>query len=73
MTTDEKLALDHLGNVLTLLAELRPEDRCRALDEAVMFYNERRPEAKVTAEPGYVSRLVILGPMDQTYSPRGNI
>lgn len=57
-------AMSHLGNVLMILAELHPDDRCRALDEALAFYNERRPNAQVAPVDGYVSRLVNFSPLD---------
>jgi hypothetical protein len=58
-------ALSHLGDVLSILANLTPDDRCQALDEALAFYNEHRPDAKVVAEPGWVTKLVTEGPLDR--------
>jgi hypothetical protein len=53
----------HLGNVLQLLAELHPDDRCRALDSALEFFNRETPNGQIEAAKGYVSRLVITGPL----------
>ncbi len=53
----------HLANVLVMLAELHPDDRCRALDKAMSFYNERHPEAMVEPVAMYVSHLVHRGPL----------
>jgi hypothetical protein len=57
-------ALNHLGFVLKILAELSPNDRCRALDEAQAFYNAARPDAQIEPMQGYVTRLVQVGPLD---------
>src|SRR5690242_9315440 len=53
----------HLGNVLQLLAELHPDDRCRALDSALEFFNRENPHAQIEPAEGHVSRLVIDGPL----------
>lgn len=50
-------ALGHLGSVLSILAELHPDDRSRALDNALAYYNARRPGAQVEPVAG-VTRLV---------------
>lgn len=57
-------ALRHLGFVLTILAELSPNDRCRALDEAQEFFNAACPNAQIEPMEGYVTRLVSVGPLD---------
>lgn len=57
-------ALDHLALVLDILAELVPSDRCDGLDNALAYYNERRPDARVQPLEGYVTKLVHFGPMD---------
>lgn len=57
-------AMTYLGAVLTILAELHPDDRCRALNDAFEFYNERNPDQKVTPVAGYTTRLVHSGPLD---------
>jgi hypothetical protein len=58
-------AMDHLGDVLMMLADLSPDDRCRALDEALAFYNAAaRPDAQIAHTPGYVTRLVQITPLD---------
>lgn len=54
-------ALHHLGNVLAILAELHPDDRSNALDDALAFYNARCPNAQVEPVAG-VSRLVHQWP-----------
>lgn len=64
MPSEPETALDHLGLVLSILAELSPCDRCRGLDEAQAFYNAARPEAIITPTAGYVTRLVQVGPLD---------
>lgn len=51
-------AMDHLGDVLAILAELHPEERCKALDDAQAFYNAARPEARIEPVEGYETRLV---------------
>jgi hypothetical protein len=58
---DAKLghAMRHLGNVLQLLAELHTDDRCKALDSALAFYNAHNPTAIIDPVEGYESRLVI--------------
>ena len=63
-TTEDKDALDHLGHVLNIFAELSPTDRCRALDDALEFYNAARPNFKVGPQPRFVTRLVQVGPLD---------
>lgn len=60
----ERDAIDHLGRVLNLLAELSPNDRCEALDAAQDFYNLACPNATIAPTPGYVTRLVQVGPLD---------
>lgn len=69
MTTESQTtidqALNHLGEVLQLLADLHPDDRCQVLDDALAFYNERHPDARVEPVPGFISRLVIEGPVDR--------
>ena len=40
-------ALRHLGNVLYAIAEMKTEDRCRALDEAVAFHNAAQPDSQI--------------------------
>ncbi len=62
--TTEDAALDHLGIVLRLLAELSPEDRCQALDEALAFYNAARPDAQIQPNDGWITKLIHIGPMD---------
>lgn len=64
MSAESNTALDHLGLVLSLLAELSPHDRCEGLDDAQAFYNAARPEAIIAPTAGYVTRLVHVGPLD---------
>lgn len=56
-------AMAHLGNVLVMLAELHPDDRCKALENAMAFYNEHNPEARVEPIHGCETRLVHIGPL----------
>jgi hypothetical protein len=51
-------ALKHLGNVLCFLADLHEDDRCTALDDAVVFYNSARPDAQVQPSGQSLQRLV---------------
>jgi hypothetical protein len=54
-------AIEHLGNVLYMLADLHPDDRCVALDNALKYYNESAP-TKTVAPTGFVyERLVSEG------------
>lgn len=57
-------AATHLGAVLYFLADLHPDDRCQALDDALAFYNAQCLHAQVAPQEGYVSRLVITTPFD---------
>jgi hypothetical protein len=57
-------AMAYLGCLLNMLAELHPDDGCRAYDDALEFYNEQNPDDQVMAIPGYVTRLVHFGPLD---------
>lgn len=68
-TLTEQTAMTHLGNVLQMLAELAPGDRSRAFDLALEFYNTECPDARVEPQPGYVSRLVMVGPPDWPLPP----
>lgn len=58
-------AMDHLGNVLYMLADLHPDFRCRAYAEALAFYNAARPDARVEPHEGWETRLVNIGPLDR--------
>lgn len=40
-------ALDALGNALYFVADIHPDDRNEAIDEALRFYNSARPECQV--------------------------
>ena len=40
-------AMDHLGKVLYILSELSPSHRCKALNDALEFYNSANPTARV--------------------------
>jgi len=57
-------AMAYLGCLPNMLAELHPDDRCRAYDDALEFYNKANPDDQVMAVPGYVTRLVHTGPLD---------
>ena len=58
-------ALDHLGNVLSMLADLHPDEQCRAFTKALAFYNSVRPNARVEPHEGWETRLVNIGPLDR--------
>ena len=62
-------ALNHLGDVLSMLAELHEDNHCRAYVEAIAFYNAQCPDNKVFPTEGYSSRLVITGPLDRLPVP----
>lgn len=47
----------HLGNVLSILAELHPDDSCRALDNAMIYYNKCNPDLQIEPVMG-ITRLV---------------
>lgn len=68
MTTE---AMNHLGNVLSLLAELHEDDRCEALDEALAFYNAENPNQQIVPVEGYTTRLVQRGPLDDALESIG--
>ena len=55
---DSDAAMMHLRNVLSMLAELAPGDRCRAFDNALMFYNASNPDEMIEPVPGYESRII---------------
>ena len=59
-----RAAINHLGAVLSTLAELAPCDRSSCLDEALSFYNATKPNSPIYPEVGYVTRLVRVGPLD---------
>ena len=54
-------ALEHLGNVLYYCADIHPDDRCDALDNALKFYNEARPNQRV--EPSGTGHFRMLHPL----------
>jgi hypothetical protein len=62
---DAQETMRHLGNVLVLLAELVPDERCRALENALAFYNERNPDCQVDGVEGYETHLVHIGPLQR--------
>lgn len=51
-------ALDHLGDVLYMLADLAPDDQCRAYVNALNFYNSQRPDCRV--EPSGVGEVRLV-------------
>lgn len=55
----------HLGDVLYMLAELHPDDQCRAYVEALAYYNIQYPNEQIVPEEGYSSRIVTTGPLDR--------
>jgi len=55
---------EHLGNVLMMLAELHPDDRCQAFDDAMTYYNKQNPGKQVVPVDGYSQRLVRRSPLD---------
>lgn len=52
-------ALDSLGDTLYFLADLDPGDRNLAIDEALIFYNQQRPDKKVAQTGAADCRYVI--------------
>lgn len=62
----------HLGNVLSILAELHQDDRCRALDEALVYYNASCPDKQIAPVDGYVTRLVQHGPLEAALAEDAN-
>lgn len=56
-------ALTHLGNVLHILADLVPDDRCAALDTALAFYNQHRPDAQVAPTNVWKTYLINVHPV----------
>jgi hypothetical protein len=64
-------AMDHLGNVLSMLADLHPDYQCRAFTEALSFYNAARPDARVEPHEGWETRLVNIGPLDRALQVSG--
>lgn len=54
-----EVALDSLGDTLYFLADLHPGDRCLAIDEALNFYNQERPDKKVAPTGAADCRFVI--------------
>lgn len=65
----EKDALDHLCNVLVMLSDLTPGDRCRALDDALEFYNAQRPDWRVQPIGGVYSELRHFSPLTEGFDP----
>ena len=57
-------ALEHLGHVLYYFADIHPDDRCDALDNALTFYNARRPDKRV--EPsGFGYQRIVNPPLQK--------
>lgn len=54
---EQEAAMRHLRNVLYMLANLAPGDRCKAFEAALAFYNEHNPNARVEPEEGFETRL----------------
>jgi hypothetical protein len=59
-------ALDHLGDVLYMLAELHEDEQCSAYKNALAYYNAQRPERQVIPVEGHSTRLVHTTPLDAT-------
>ena len=57
-------AIEHLGNVLVMLANLAPGQRCQAFDDALSYYNDQRPAARVLPMDDYLTLLVTVSPLD---------
>lgn len=53
-------AIDHLRNVLYFVADLHPDYRCHALDEALAFYNATRPLEQVGPSDHGWQKLVSI-------------
>jgi len=58
-------AMEHLGNVLLILADLHDDDRCDAYEQALAFYNKHNPTAQVRSTPGFVTRLQEETPLSR--------
>lgn len=41
------IALDHLANALYAISGMPAHERCRALEDAVIFHNQHRPDCKI--------------------------
>jgi hypothetical protein len=59
-------AMDHLRNVLYMLANLHPDYQYRAYTEALEFYNAARPDARIEPNEGYETHLVSIGPLERS-------
>jgi len=66
-------ALDHLGQILSLLSDLDDGDRCQAFDAALAFYNAARPQAPVEPSGLGTTRLVHLNPVLDGHPPLRDI
>lgn len=62
-SADADLALCHLGNVLYILADLDPDHRCYALDDAQAYYNARCPDARIAPTRAVVTKLIQTHPL----------
>lgn len=62
-------ALDHLRNVLMILADLHSDDQCQAYKDALAFYNQACPAQRIEPHDGYSTRLVHTTPIDECTSP----
>jgi len=58
-------AMEHLGNVLLILADLHEDDRCDAYVQALEFYNRENPNAQIQPMPGFVTRLQEETPLSR--------
>lgn len=54
----------HLGSVLRFFADLHPDYRCRAFEEALEFYNQSN-DAHIKPVEGYELHLIQYGPLDR--------
>jgi hypothetical protein len=52
-------SMRHLGNVLVLLSDLAPEERCWALDNAQAFWNEHNPDGQTIMPTGVGYSLLV--------------
>lgn len=58
-------ALDHLGQVLYFFSDIHPDDRCQAVENALKFYNENRPNAIVEPSGLCHQRIITKWSFDE--------
>jgi hypothetical protein len=56
--SDLEQALEHLGNALSFIADIHPDDRNDAVDQALEFYNAVCPDRQVHPSPFGYQRIL---------------